>query len=243
MSADSENFVHLHVHTDYSMLDGAAKIDELLDKAVDFKMPAIAITDHGNNFGAYEFWQKATKKGIKPIIGIEAYLAPGSRLDKSRTYWADGGDDDLSKGAYSHLTMLSTDNDSMMNLFKLSSYAWLEGYYFQPRMDRELLAKYAKGIIATSGCAGGEVQTRLRLGQYQQALETAAEFRDIFGKENYFIEIMDHGAGVERRSFDDLIKLSKDLGIPLVATNDLHYTEPGHVEAKRLCSAFKLAPR
>ncbi len=232
MSADSENFVHLHVHTDYSMLDGAAKIDELLDKAVDFKMPAIAITDHGNNFGAYEFWQKATKKGIKPIIGIEAYLAPGSRLDKSRTYWADGGDDDLSKGAYSHLTMLSTDNDSMMNLFKLSSYAWLEGYYFQPRMDRELLSKYAKGIIATSGCAGGEVQTRLRLGQYQQALETAAEFRDIFGKENYFIEIMDHGAGVERRSFDDLIKLSKDLGIPLVATNDLHYTEPGHVEAQ-----------
>jgi len=232
MSADSENFVHLHVHTDYSMLDGAAKIDELLDKAVDFKMPAIAITDHGNNFGAYEFWQKATKKGIKPIIGIEAYLAPGSRLDKSRTYWADGGDDDLSKGAYSHLTMLSTDNDSMMNLFKLSSYAWLEGYYFQPRMDRELLSKYSKGIIATSGCAGGEVQTRLRLGQYKQALETAAEFRDIFGKENYFIEIMDHGAGVERRSFDDLIKLSKDLGIPLVATNDLHYTEPGHIEAQ-----------
>ena len=101
------------------MLDGAAKIDELLTKAVDFEMPAIAITDHGNNFGAYEFWQKATKKGIKPIIGIEAYLAPGSRLDKSRTYWADGGDDDLSKGAYSHLTMLSTDSDSMMNLFKL----------------------------------------------------------------------------------------------------------------------------
>lgn len=224
--------MHLHVHTDYSMLDGAAKIDELLDKAVEFEMPAIAITDHGNNFGAYEFWQKASKKGIKPIIGIEAYLAPGSRLDKSRTYWADGGDDDLSKGAYSHLTMLSTDNDSMMNLFKLSSYAWLEGYYFQPRMDRELLAKYSKGIIATSGCAGGEVQTRLRLGQYKEALETAAEFRDIFGKENYFIEIMDHGASVERRSFDELIKLSRDLGIPLLATNDLHYTEPGHVEAQ-----------
>jgi DNA polymerase-3 subunit alpha len=232
MTSNSENFVHLHVHTDYSMLDGAAKIDELLDKAVDFQMPAIAITDHGNNFGAYEFWQKATKKGIKPIIGIEAYLAPGSRLDKSRTYWADGGEDDLSKGSYSHLTMLSTDNDSMMNLFKLSSHAWLEGYYFQPRMDRELLAKYAKGIIATSGCAGGEVQTRLRLGQYKEALETAAEFRDIFGKENYFIEIMDHGASVERRSFDDLIRLSKDLGIPLLATNDLHYTEPGHVEAQ-----------
>jgi len=232
MSSNSENFVHLHVHTDYSMLDGAAKIDQLLDKAVDYGMPAIAITDHGNNFGAFDFWEQATKKGIKPIIGIEAYLAPGSRLDKSRTYWADGGDDDLSKGAYSHLTMLSTDNDSMLNLFKLSSYAWLEGYYFQPRMDRELLAKYSKGIIATSGCAGGEVQTRLRLGQYKEALETAAEFRDIFGKENYFIEIMDHGASVERRSFSDLIRLSKDLGIPLLATNDLHYTEPGHADAQ-----------
>lgn len=232
MSGDSENFVHLHVHTEYSMLDGAAKIDKLLDKAIDFGMPAIAITDHGNNFGAFDFWEQATKKGIKPIIGIEAYLAPGSRLEKSRTYWADGGEDDLSKGAYSHLTLLSTDNDSMMNLFKLSSYAWLEGYYFQPRMDRELLSKYSKGIIATSGCASGEVQTRLRLGQYKQALEAAAEFRDIFGKENYFIEIMDHGASVERRSFADLIKLSKELGIPLVATNDLHYTEAGHADAQ-----------
>jgi DNA polymerase-3 subunit alpha len=159
------------------MLDGAAKVDQLLDKAVEFKMPAIAITDHGNNFGAFDFWEQATKKGIKPIIGIEAYLAPGSRLDKSRTYWADGGDDDISQGAYSHLTMLSTDNDSMLNLFKLSSYAWLDGYYFKPRMDRELLAKYGKGIIATSGCASGEVQTRLRLGQYKEALEAAAEFR------------------------------------------------------------------
>ena len=133
MSNSSDNFVHLHVHTEYSMLDGAAKVDKLLDKAVDFGMPAIAITDHGNNFGAFDFWEQATKKGIRPIIGIEAYLAPGSRLDKSRTYWADGGEDDLAKGAYSHLTMLSTDNESMMNLFKLSSYAWLEGYYFQPR--------------------------------------------------------------------------------------------------------------
>jgi DNA polymerase-3 subunit alpha len=232
MSSENGNFVHLHVHTEYSMLDGAAKVDKLLDKAVDFGMPAIAITDHGNNFGAFDFWEQATKKGIKPIIGIEAYLAPGSRLDKSRTYWADGGEDDLSKGAYSHLTMLSTDNDSMMNLFKLSSYAWLEGYYFQPRMDRELLSKYSKGIIATSGCASGEVQTRLRLGQYKEALEAAAEFRDIFGKENYFIEIMDHGASVERRSFAELIKLSKDLGIPLVATNDLHYTDAGHADAQ-----------
>jgi len=232
MSGKSDKFVHLHVHTDYSMLDGAAKVNELLDKAVELEMPAIAITDHGNNFGAFDFWEQATKKGIKPIIGIEAYLAPGSRFDKTKTQWADGGPDDISKGSYTHLTMLSTDNSSMFNLFKLSSYAWLEGYYFNPRMDRELLSKYSKGIIATSGCAGGEVQTRLRLGQYQKALETAAEFRDIFGKENYFIEIMQHGAEVERRTFDDLIRLSKDLGIPLVATNDLHFTNPGDSAAQ-----------
>jgi len=230
--SSSDKFVHLHVHTDYSMLDGAAKVTELLDKAVELDMPAIAITDHGNNFGAFDFWDQATKRNIKPIIGIEAYLAPGSRFEKSKTYWADGGDDDISKGAYTHLTLLSTDNESMFNLFKLSSYAWLEGYYFQPRMDRDLLSKYAKGIIGTSGCAGGEVQTRLRLGQYDLARETAAEFRDIFGKDNYFIEIMDHGASVERRTFNELIRLSKDLGIPLLATNDLHYTEPGHSDAQ-----------
>jgi len=230
--SSSDNFVHLHVHTDYSMLDGAAKVDELLDKAVELKMPAIAITDHGNNFGAWDFWNQAKARGIKPIIGIEAYLAPGSRLDKTKTTWADGGEDDISKGSYTHLTMLSTNNESMFNLFKLSSYAWLEGYYFQPRMDRELLSKYAKGIIATTGCASGEVQTRIRLGQYDKALETAAEFRDIFGKENYFVEIMDHGAGIEKRTFADLIRLSKDLGIPMVATNDTHYTDPGHAEAQ-----------
>ena len=230
--SSKDNFVHLHVHTDYSMLDGAAKVDELLDKAVELKMPAIAITDHGNNFGAFDFWEQATKKGIKPIIGIEAYLAPGSRFEKTKVSWADGGDDDISKGAYTHLTMLSTDNQSMFNLFRLSSYAWLEGYYFQPRMDRELLSRFSKGIIATTGCASGEVQTRLRLGQYQKALETAAEFRDIFGKENYFVEIMDHGASIEKRTFSDLIRLSKDLGIPLLATNDLHFTEPGHSEAQ-----------
>ena len=232
MTGSSDNFVHLHVHTDYSMLDGAAKVTELLDKAVELQMPAIAITDHGNNFGAFDFWEQAQKRGIKPIIGIEAYLAPGSRFQKSKTLWADGGDDDLSKGAYSHLTLLSTDNQSMFNLFKLSSLAWLEGFYFQPRMDRELLSQYAKGIIGTSGCAGGEVQTRLRLGQYEKARETAAEFRDIFGKENYFIEIMDHGASVEKRTFNELIRLSKDLGIPLLATNDLHYTAPGHADAQ-----------
>ena len=220
-----DSFVHLHNHTEYSMLDGAARISQLVRKASELEMPAIAITDHGNVHGAYEFWKQSTAAGIKPIIGIEAYLAPGSRTDRARVRWGDGGDDDVSGGgAYSHLTMWATDNTAMQNLFRLSSESYLSGYYFKPRMDRELLARYGKGIIATTGCPGGEVQTRLRLGQYREAVETAAEFRDIFGAGNYFVEVMDHGLSIEKRVRDDLLKLARELDLPLVATNDLHYT-------------------
>ena len=221
-----KSFVHLHNHSEYSMLDGAARIKQLVAKAAQLEMPAIAITDHGNNHGAYEFWKQAKAHDINPVIGIEAYLAPGSRKDKTRVRWGDGGGDDVSGGgAYSHLTMWATNNDSMQNLFRLSSEAYLSGYYFKPRMDRELLSKFGKGLIATTGCPGGEVQTRLRLGQYQEALDTAAEFRDIFGEGNYFVEVMDHGLEIEKRVRDDLLRLAKDLQLPLVATNDLHYTE------------------
>jgi DNA polymerase-3 subunit alpha len=219
-----KSFVHLHNHTEFSMLDGAARIKPLVEKASELGMPAIAMTDHGNTHGAYEFWKQATAAGIKPIIGMEAYLAPGSRLEKTKVRWADGGDDDVSGGgAFSHLTMWATDNASMNNLFKLSSEAYLSGYYFKPRIDRELLGQYGKGLIGTTGCPGGEVQTRLRLGQYDEALKTAAEFRDIFGKENYFVEVMDHALEIEKRVRDDLLRLAKDLGLPLVGTNDLHY--------------------
>ena len=228
----SDNFVHLHNHTEYSMLDGAARIKKLIAKAVELEMPAIAMTDHGNTHGAYEFWKQATTQGIKPIIGIEAYVAPGSRLEKSKVRWGGGGDDDVSGGgAYSHMTMWSTDNASMQNLFRLSSEAYLSGYYFKPRMDRELLHKYGKGLIATTGCPGGEVQTRLRLGQYKEAIETAAEFRDIFGEGNFYVEVMDHSLDIEKRVRDDLLKLAKDLSLPLVATNDLHYTNQEDHEA------------
>ncbi|GAA4154399.1 DNA polymerase III subunit alpha [Gryllotalpicola daejeonensis] len=222
----SDSFVHLHVHSEYSMLDGAARVGELLDAAVEQKMPAVAVTDHGNMFGAFDFWKQATGKGIKPIIGVEAYLTPGThRTDKTRVRWGDGGGDDVSgSGAYTHMTMFAETTEGMHNLFRLSSLASIEGYYFKPRMDRELLNTYAKGIIATTGCPSGEVQTRLRLGQYKEAVAAAAEFRDIFGKENFYAEIMDHGLGIERRVMGDLIKLAKDLGLPLVATNDLHYT-------------------
>ncbi len=224
MSADS-GFVHLHVHTEYSMLDGAARVDELVKEVANQGMPAIAITDHGNVFGAYEFNKKAIAAGVKPIIGIEAYVAPESRFDKRRVKWADGGEDDVSGGgAYTHMTLLAENNQGLSNLFKLSSLASLEGYYYKPRMDRDLLSKYGKGLIATTGCPGGEIQTRLRMGAYKEAKQAASELRDIFGAENFYLEIMDHGIDIETRVKADLLKLGKELGLPLLATNDLHYT-------------------
>ena len=225
MPEKSENFVHLHVHTEYSMLDGAAKISELVEEVARQEMPAVAMTDHGNVFGAFEFHKLAKKAGIKPIIGIEAYVAPESRFDKRRVKWAEGGEDDVSGGgAYTHMTLLAENNVGLSNLFKLSSLASLEGFYYKPRMDRELLAKFATGIIGTTGCAGGEIQTRLRMGAYKEAVRAASELQDIFGKENYFLEIMDHNIDIEKRTFTDLIKLGKELNMPLLATNDLHYT-------------------
>ena len=228
MSSSSDSFVHLHVHSEYSMLDGAARVGPLMKAAAEEGMPAIAMTDHGNMFGAYDFWKQATAAGVKPIIGTEAYITPGTaRQDRTRVRW--GGnhqnqDDVGGSGSYTHMTLLSENNEGMHNLFRLSSLASIEGYYFKPRMDRELLNRYSKGIIATTGCVGGEVQTRLRLGQYEEARKAAAEFRDIFGDGNFFAEVMDHGIDIERRTMEDLLRLAKDLNLPLVASNDLHYT-------------------
>ena len=228
MPSREDSFVHLHVHSEYSMLDGAARIEPLVKAAAEGQMPAIAVTDHGNMFGAHEFWKQATANGIKPIIGTEAYITPGTaRGDRTRVRWGDSHqsqDDVAGAGSYTHMTLLSENNEGMHNLFRLSSLASIEGYYFKPRMDRELLSRYSKGIIATTGCVGGEVQTRLRLGQYDEALKAASDFRDIFGKENFFAEVMDHGIDIERRTMNDLLRLAKELDLPLVATNDLHYT-------------------
>ena len=221
----SDNFVHLHVHTEYSMLDGAARVGDLMKEVVRQGMPAVAMTDHGNVFGAFDFYKSAKKIGVKPIIGIEAYVAPESRFEKKRVKWADGGQDDVSGGgAYTHMTILAENNLGLGNLFRLSSLASLEGYYYKPRMDREILAQYSSGLIATTGCPGGEVQTRLRMGAYKEAIQAASEYRDIFGAENFYLEIMDHGIEIEARVKSDLLKLGKDLGLPLLATNDLHYT-------------------
>jgi len=231
----ADDFVHLHVHSEYSMLDGAAKLANMTQAATELGQSAIAVTDHGNMFAAFEFYKAAKAQGIKPIIGLEGYVTPGTqRGERTRVSWGspDQKSDDVSGGgAYTHMTFWSETNEGMQNLFRLSSLSSLEGYYFKPRADRELLERYAKGIIATTGCPSGEVQTRLRLGQYAEARQAAADFQDIFGKENYFTEIMEHGLSIERRVREDLLKLSKDLGIPLVATNDSHYTYQHEAEA------------
>ncbi|MDQ4086139.1 MAG: DNA polymerase III subunit alpha [Actinomycetota bacterium] len=230
--SSSSSFAHLHVHTEYSMLDGAARINDLFSEAARMDMPAIAMTDHGNMFGAYEFYKASKDTGVKPLIGTEAYLTPNtSRFERRRVQWGNGGRDDVSGGgAYTHLTMLAETTEGMHNLFRMSSLASLEGYYFKPRMDRELLQRYGKGVIATTGCPSGEVQTLLRLGKYDEALASAAEFRDIFGRDSYFLELMDHGLAIERRVREDLLRIAKELDLPLVATNDLHYTRPEDAE-------------
>jgi DNA polymerase III subunit alpha len=222
----SDSFVHLHVHTEYSMLDGAARLNELFAETARLQMPALAMTDHGNVFGAYDFYKKATAAGVKPIIGMEAYLTPNtSRYDRTRVRWSGGGDDDVSGGgAFTHMTLLAETTQGMHNLFRLSSRSSLEGFFYKPRADRELLSQYANGLIGTTGCPSGEIQTWLRIGNYDKARASAAEFQDIFGKGNFFLELMDHGLGIELRVREGLLKLAKDLALPIIATNDSHYT-------------------
>ena len=220
-----DEFVHLHCHSEFSMLDGAARLKALAKGAEQMGMTALAVTDHGNVFGAYEWYKTAKGSPVKPIIGLEAYLTPKThRSERKRVQFGDGtGDDVASKGAYTHMTMWAANNEGMHNLFRLSSLSSLEGFFYKPRADRELLQRYGKGLIATTGCPSGEVQTYLRLGQYEQAVASAAEFRDIFGAGNFYVELMDHGLDIETRVRADLLRLAKELALPLVATNDLHY--------------------
>ena len=219
--------MHLHNHTEYSMLDGAAKVKPMLAEAQRLEMPAIGMTDHGNMFGASEFYNAATDAGIKPIIGIEAYIAPASRFDTKRVLWGDPSqksDDVSGSGAYTHMTMVAESATGLRNLFKLSSLASFEGQLGKwSRMDAEVIAEHAEGIIATTGCPSGEVQTRLRLGHQREALEAAAKWREIFGPENFFLELMDHGLDIERRVREGLLEVGRKLNIPPLATNDCHY--------------------
>ncbi|WP_375484931.1 DNA polymerase III subunit alpha [uncultured Mycobacterium sp.] len=235
------SFVHLHNHTEYSMLDGAAKISPMLAEAQRLEMSAIGMTDHGNMFGASEFYNACTDAGIKPIIGVEAYVAPGSRFESRRVFWGDPAqksDDVSGSGSYTHLTMVAENATGLRNLFKLTSLASFEGQLGKwSRMDAELIAEHASGIIATTGCPSGEVQTRLRLGQHREALESAARWREIFGPDNYFLELMDHGLAIERRVRDGLLELGRKLGIAPLATNDCHYVtrDAAHNHEALLC--------
>ncbi|MEO8352688.1 MAG: DNA polymerase III subunit alpha, partial [Chthoniobacteraceae bacterium] len=213
MSADS--FVHLHLHTEYSTLDGAVRIPALMKKAEEFGMPAVAITDHGNMFGAIPFYQEGEKTGVKPIIGCEVYMAPGSLHEKKGLSQRD---------ASFHFTLLAENEEGYRNLVKLVSIGQLDGLYYKPRIDHEHLAKYAKGLIALSGCLKGEVAMALHQDDdYAKARGIAAMYRDMLGPENFFLEMHDHGLEQQRKTNAVLPRMAKDLGLELVAANDVHF--------------------
>ncbi len=232
-ASSADSFVHLHVHTEYSMLDGASLLDGLFARTSELGMPAIAMTDHGNLHGAYDFYRKAKSHGIKPIIGIEAYITPGTmRGERRRVRWGqgdlaeEGGNDVAGGGAYTHMTMWAESTEGMRNLFRLSSRSSMEGYFYKPRMDKEILAEHSEGLMVSTGCPSGAIQTRLRLGQYDEAVREAGELQDMFGRDSVFLELMDHGIDIEKRVRDDLLRLGKQLSIPPIATNDSHYNNP-----------------
>jgi DNA polymerase-3 subunit alpha len=216
------DFVHLHVHTQYSLLDGACQLDKLLHKVREFRMPACAMTDHGNMFGAIEFYDLAMKAGIKPIIGCEVYVAPDSRFEKS------------SRGiqeASFHLILLARNETGYRNLLKLTSAGFLEGFYYRPRIDKEILAEHHEGLICLSACLKGEIPHLINTNQPDQARKVAGEYKNIFGKDNFYLEIQDNGIPEQETVNEELIKMSKELSLGLVATNDVHYVEPDHARA------------
>ncbi|MDP4013383.1 MAG: DNA polymerase III subunit alpha [Candidatus Nanopelagicales bacterium] len=229
-AAADNSFAHLHVHTEYSMLDGAARLDDLFAEVARLGQSAVAVTDHGNLYGAYEFYTKARAAGVKPIIGMEGYYAPQGRRERVPADFGGGYDeltDAVGEGrgrfAYTHMTLWAEDNVGLHNLFRVSSLASLEGYYRSPRLDHELLESHGKGLIGTTGCPSGEVNRWLQAGNYDKALSVAADFQDILGAGNYYCEVMDHGIAIERRFREDLLRIAKSLSLPLVATNDTHY--------------------
>ena len=215
-----KNFAHLHVHTAYSLLDGAARIDDLLDAAKSFGMDAIAMTDHGVMYGTIEFYKAAIKRGIKPIIGCEVYVAPKSHTIK-----------DNSNGKPFHLVLIAENNVGYQNLIKLVSIASLDGFYYKPRVDLELLREYHEGIIALSACVQGEIPQAIINNDFSRAVECIEKYTEIFGRKNFFLEIQNHGLNDEKIVRDALIKISKDLNVELVATNDVHYVKKSDSEA------------
>ncbi|MCE5211720.1 MAG: DNA polymerase III subunit alpha, partial [Deltaproteobacteria bacterium] len=216
------DFVHLHLHTQYSLLDGMIRLDELFKKVKEFAMPAIAITDHGNMFGAIDFYQQAFKNGIKPIIGSELYVAPKDRRDKTPSAIGE---------ATRHLVILVKNKQGYKNLIKLSSLAHIEGFYYRPRVDKALLRECSEGLIASSACLHGEIASWIVRGNMDEARRAARDYLEIFGEDNFYLEIMENGIPEQKIANQGLIELSKELSIPLIATNDCHYLEREHAEA------------
>jgi DNA polymerase-3 subunit alpha len=208
-----DSFVHLHLHTEYSLLDGAIRMKELMKKAAEFKMPAVAITDHGNLFGAIEFYQEAQRAGVKPIIGCEAYIAPGSNKDRPGSR----------RDAAYHFTLLAENEAGYRNLVKLVTAAHLEGFHYAPRIDKELLAAHSEGLIGLSGCLAGEINTAIQANNLEKAKQSAAKYRDILGAKNFFIELHDHGMEEQRKCMTALPQIARDIGVGLVAANDVHF--------------------
>jgi len=208
-------FTHLHVHTEYSLLDGSSKIKELTARAKELGMDSLAITDHGVMYGVIDFYRAAKEVGIKPILGCEVYVAPGSRFDRENT----GGED-----RYYHLVLLAENDQGYKNLMKIVSKGFVEGFYYKPRVDYEVLETYHEGVIALSACLAGEVQKYLARGMYEEAMRSAQRYEGIFGKNNFFLELQDHGLPEQKMVNQGLLRLSRDTGIELVATNDIHYT-------------------
>src|SRR5918992_900928 len=212
-------FVHLHLHTEFSLLDGACRIDELLDQAQQLKMPALAVTEHGNMFSSVVFHDAARKRGINPILGCEVYVAPGDRRDKSGTPGETAN----------HLVLLAENEKGFKNLIKLVSAGYTEGFYYKPRIDKQLLAQHAEGLIGLSACLKGEVASALRVEQQRPALEAAARLRDILGQGNFFLEMQYQGIEEQKIVNRGIIPLARDLNLPLVCTNDVHYLRQGDV--------------
>ena len=218
----TDSFVHLHLHTEYSLLDGAIRIPDLMKKVTENGMPAVAMTDHGNMYGAIEFYQAAQKAGVKPIIGCEVYMAPGSMIDKTAS---------SARDAAFHFTLLAKDFIGYSNLVKLVSAAHLEGFHYKPRIDKELLAKHSAGLIGMSACLKGEINVAIQAGDLKKAQKSAGEFVDIFGRENFYLELHDHGLEAQHLCNRALLEISKNLAIPVVAANDVHFLERSHHEA------------
>ena len=218
-------FTHLHVHTEYSLLDGSSKIKELVHRAKELGMDSLAITDHGVMYGAIEFYKAALAEGINPILGCEVYVAPGSRFDREA---AKGAEDD---SRYHHLVLLAENDEGYQNLVKIVSKGFTEGFYYKPRVDYEVLRTYSKGVIALSACLAGVVPYFLRRGLYEEAKKEALILQDIFGKGNFFLELQDHGIPEQQTVNTGLLRMSKDLSIDLVATNDVHYIYDTDAEA------------